>query len=809
VAESRILSPSARTLQVLEWPQLVRELASKARTSMGRTLAEGWKPGKLTRAEAFEQSQAVLEALEMRRQSNLSLPLLDIPDVTVLLQRISRSGAISVEDFAHLVRMHRAAQGLVVFLQRYAVGRAQLVGALSGLMVLEDWARKHFPLLDNQGQLVDSASEDLRALRKFSKELGERIERKLEDYLHNPKQQEVLQDSYITLREGRFVLPIKANFRGRVQGIIHDVSNSEATVFIEPQEIVEWNNQLKVVEKEIEREIERIMAAIVERTKPLVPEMQRNLGVIAKADLVSSAADLAEAWGGSAAVARWSPGTLGFEKLRHPLLALQRPVVANSVSWRQGLVLTGPNTGGKTVLLKGVGLAVCLAWAGFPVPALAAEIPGDLENLFADIGDDQDLEQNLSTFSGHLVVLKEMLARARSGSLVLIDEIATGTAPEEGQPLAQAVLETLLDRGTRLLVTTHYAGLKHFAMLDERCRIAAMGFDSKTARPTYEILLDIPGESSAFDTAEQLGLEPAVIERARKLRGEVSGDLKQAVTRLEDARQMFLGRERELETQIEKSRARETTAQAKILEYEAKQKQGLADEAREILRNLAQLREEVSSAVRAASQDELKSGGLNLFKKVSEVGDQVRAVTEGGRSAVVPEAIDDHELFEGAQVEVDGLGLGTVVEAPANRSDPKAQVLVQVGELKSRVSRARLRRPSHEQVRGYQASKAALQAREKRFTLSSPTKSASGSGSIVCDVRGKSLDEALRRVANALNELIRNENGVVTIVHGHGSERLKEGIRDYLNRERGELSHRTGQWPGEGGDGVTLVEHAK
>jgi DNA mismatch repair protein MutS2 len=809
VTVKRNFSPGARALQVLEWPAINRELSQRARTPIGRHLTEGWKPGALSRAEALEQARAVLEALELSRQQNLQLPLLDIPDVTQLLVRISRSGAIGVEEFANLVRAHRAVQGLSVFLTRYAAGRANLVGALRGLNVLDEWARKNFGLLDGQGQIADSASEDLRALRSFSKDLGQRIERKLEDYLHNPRQQEVLQDSYITLREGRFVLPIKANFRGRVPGIIHDVSNSEATVFVEPQEIVEWNNQLKVVEKEIEREIERILAAVVERTKPFVPDMQQNLAIVAKADLVAASADLVDAWGGAGAAASWSPGTLAFEKLRHPLLALQRPVVPNSLSWKQGLVLTGPNTGGKTVLLKSVGLAVCLAWAGIPVPALAAEIPADLEDLYADIGDDQDLEQNLSTFSGHLTVLKEMLEKSGKGTLVLIDEIATGTAPEEGQPLAQAVIEKLLDRGARLLVTTHYATLKHFAMLDERCRIAAMGFESKNARPTYEILLDIPGESSAFDTAERLGIGSEIIDRARKLRGEVSGDLKQAVTRLEDARQIFLGRERDLEAQLEKARARESTAQAKILEYEAKQKQGLSEEAREILRKLAQVREEAAAAVKAATQDELRAGGVSLFKKISDAGEQIRGAVEEIRTGAGPQTVDDAELAADMPIEIEGLGLGTIVEVPANRFDPKAMILVQVGELRSRVSKARLRKPSAEQVRGLAASKAAMQSREKRFTLSSASAKPSAAGSFVCDVRGRTLDEALRRVQGSLNELLRNEDAIVTIVHGHGSEKLKEGIREYLTRERGELSFRGGQWPGEGGDGVTVVERTK
>jgi len=787
-------------------------VGEKIKSPYGQDLLARWQPGIFSRFEAETSARAVLEVAAAKQGGLPGLPISDLPDVRAPLKRISRQGRITVEEFGALLRFQRASAGLELYLNRLREQARALRTWLAGLDPLEAWGKRHAPLLDAQGQIADSASEDLRALRAYSKDLAAKIEARLEDYLHNPKSRELLQDSYITIRDGRFVLPIKTNFKGRVPGIIHDISNSEQTLFIEPQEVVEWNNQLKVVEKEIEEEIERILAEVVSRTEPLAEQFSVNAHVFARADLCAGLEEVTAEWSKHRVAAAWrDDADLRFGLVSHPLLGLAREVVPSSLSWKQGIVLTGPNTGGKTVLLKTIGLGVCLAWAGAPVPAQDAVIPTNLGGLFADIGDDQDLSMNLSTFSGHLAVLKEMIEESRAGDLVLLDEIATGTSPEEGQPLAQAVIESLLERGARLLVTTHYANLKHFAMTDERLRIAAMGFEIRRSKPTYEIHLDIPGESSAFDTAAQLGLPSAVIQRARALRGEVNEDLSVAVKRLEEARRRFQDRENELEDALEKAKAREASAQARVLEYEAKQRAGLSEESKEILRSFSALREELSQAVRRASSEELKAGGLNLFQKVAEGAEKVRSAAgeiERATPSTVPLAGDD--IHPDAVVHVEGLGLGTVLEVPPQMND-RSLVLVQVGEIKSRVARSRLKRANHEQIRGLQASKSALQVRDRKIqTGGAPlTPAGKGSSSFICDVRGQRVEEAMRKVVTALNELARDDGAVVTIVHGHGSERLKDTIRTYLAKERGDLQYRSGQWPGEGGDGVTLVERAR
>lgn len=799
------LKISDRTLENLEWPLLQAELARYARTSAGRGLCQRLRPGLLDADAAQLQAQGVLELAQLRTQTQLSLPLNDIPDVKDLLARLFRQGQMSLEEFAHLARFHKSAQGLATFLVRQAGHLPKIRALLKGIEPLETWARETFLLLDSQGDLVDSASEDLRALRKLSKDLHEKIKRRLDEFLQSPKLAELMQDFYITVRDGRYVLPIKSNFKGRVPGIIHDVSHTEATLFIEPEEIVDWNNQLKVAEKEIQKEIERILDEVVVSLQPHLPALLENFQILARADFLAAACELSLLWRQGVCAVSWGE-SLHFEQLYHPLLVLKKTVVSNTLTWDSGLVLTGPNTGGKTVLLKSVGLALTLVWAGLPVPAVSVQLPPHLKGLFADIGDDQDLGANLSTFSGHLLSINHILNHAGRGDLVLIDEIATGTAPEDGQPLAQAILEQLLDHEVHFLVTTHYGALKQFAMADDRCRIAAMAFDSSSRQATYEVIMDIPGESSAFETAENLGLDKKILARARALRGEVSEDLDKAIRNLEEARRRILSKEADLAMKGQALDLARQKAGEQVQEYRDKQAQGLSQEAKDILRDLTSLRNELSQRVKSANAEELKSGAHKLFTKISDGADLVRKSVQEAKQNVgmLAVALEDKDIYPDAVVEVENLGIGVIAELPKDLSD-RAQIMVQVGDLRTRVSRKRLRKAPLEQAQHFQARKASMAAAHgAKVILSTPTPGKSGSG--VCDVRGKSLDDAMRRIELALNDLLHETIHSLTIIHGHGSDRLKESVRDYISKRRDDLSFRPGSWPGEGGDGVTVVE---
>jgi DNA mismatch repair protein MutS2 len=809
------VSQDSRTLDLLEWPQVQNFLVAACQCEFGRERATNWAPGLLASTEeASQMAKAVSELAEFERDTQLKLPLADLQDIEPILKRIERSGSILVEEFAALVRFQRGVHGLYHFLQRYPTDKKELQEQLSGLEKLEDWCRDHFSLLDPQGDIVDNATEDLLALRKFARELHEGIKGKLDDFLHNPKQAEILQDRYVTVRQGRYVIPVKTNFRGRVPGIIHDLSKTESTLFIEPEDIVDINNKLKVAEKEIEIEIERILTGIVTNTQPFVKQMRANLEILTQADLLGAAAKLVLQWSGDICTAEWNTKNFVFESLRHPLLSLREQVVPNSLDWQQGFVLTGPNTGGKTVLLKSIGMAFCLARAGFPIPAKQVHFPASFERVLVDIGDEQDLEKDLSSFSGHVHILNEFLSVADKNTLILIDEIATSTSPEEGECLGQAVLEAFLEKQASFFVTTHFGRLKNFAMNDPRCRIAAMAFDTRARKPTYEILLDIPGESSALDTAERLGLPPKIVERARDLRGASSFDFSQAVARLEAARHKFEDREQELLKEKKNAQDEWARAELKKKEFQEKLQGEISNEARELLRDLQSLKRELSEAVKGASKEDLSAGATKLYTQIAEAGEKMRAhVHNPALAEAQAVTVDDADYLQaGNLVDISGLGMGKLLEnVDVKKFTPNTLVLVQVGELKTRVSLSRVRRPQSGQVAHFksvqEAQAAAAQRQGAKVSLQShPPKEGPVKNSSICDVRGKGVEEAMGRVTTALNDLLRNEAMSVTIIHGHGSEKLKESIRQYLTLERLDLRFRPGSWPGEGGDGVTVVE---
>lgn len=803
---------SDKSLQALEWPRLRHLIEEEVLSGGGRELLARLRPGMLGRAEAQRRALAVTELNELYTRSQLRLPLVSSPDLSRLLARVERQGAIDVEELVELIRAHKSVQGAHQFVRRYCQDCPQLQDIFSGFDLLEDWAAMIFPLIDPHGDIADSASDDLRALRFLSRELKAKIEKRLEEYLHKKDFVDFLQDNYVTIREGRYVLPIKANFKGRLEGIIHDVSNSEQTVFLEPQEIVEWNNQLKVTEREIEFEIENILREAVAKTTPYVEAYAQNIELMSVADLLSAKAAVTRRWVATeVSVALWQGNRISAKAIRHPLLLVDSQVVPNSVDWEQGLIVTGPNTGGKTVLLKALGLCICMASVGMPLPCAALVIPENLSRVEAVIGDEQDLSMHLSTFSAHLRHLGELIAVAAPETLLLVDEIATGTSPEEGQPLAQATIEQLLGKGAYVLVTTHYTSLKHFAMSDDRCRIAAMAFDSKTRKPTYKLILDVPGESSAIDTAEELGFPLEVVRRARSLRGEISEDFKIAVRKLEEARGRLDQKEVELVSATKSLEAAQKRSEQRERELQSKIKAAVDAEAKNILSQLRDLREELSRSVKAVSKEDLNAGATKLFTQISDLSEKLRGVQTQNLEEVVAVPIGA-SLRVGDLVEILGLGLGTVVELPKDfETNTKASVAVQVGDIKTRVSKQRLSQPSSSKKANFVAQKSAVQAAQERkqskaFLLSDKEGNAAA-GSFICDVRGKTVQEAMAKVEKALNELTLDEGfGSLTIIHGHGTAKLKESIRSYLEKERHDMKFRSGSWPGEGGDGVTVVE---
>lgn len=794
-----------KTLDVLEWNHFLEILAQHSLSPMGQSFIAAFRPDFWESAQSSMMAESIIEVVSLQRKEK-QLPLSDLSDLNLVYKRMARGGAISVEEFAQVIRNQKGVISL-----RSVVLTSQLPSlqkVLNGLDPLKDWCDVHFPLIDQHGQISDSASEDLRALRMMARDLKNRIDDRLKDYLQDPHLAEIMRDQYITLRDGRYVLPVKTSYKGRMPGIIHDVSKTESTIFVEPQAIVDLNNQLKVTEREIEIEIERILAQVVDRSKDVVPFFITNQAQLALADYLQATARIVSKWDNFCVATQGDE--LSFQNLAHPLLSLQTKVVSNSLEWKEALILSGPNTGGKTVLLKSVGMALLFARSGIPVCGTSAKVPFELKKVFAEMGDDQNLFEKLSTFSAHIQSLSRIFKEASRGDLVLIDEIATGTAPEEGQALARAVIEYFMEKGVRVFVTTHYGALKIMALADERCRVASMAYDVKKRAPLFKIIMDVPGESSALDAAERLGIPEGVLGRAKQLLGDDSKDLTKAIKNLESSRKHF--QDKLLEVEDSKKVFQQKTKELERLKELADEKlRNLSrEEAKEILRDFKSLREELASKILSLKNEGKES--KQIFEDISQKTQELKNLALEDVPFVQPKrGIDPQKLKKGMIVEIAGLGMGQVEEDFQAVSNTKASVSVKVGEIKTRVGVERIFDVTNEEKLRFDQSRKSWLGVEKRKSgpkVQVVSQSKAQVGSFVCDVRGKTWEEASRKIDSALNQLTAREATSVTIVHGHGKEVLKERIRTYLEKERTEFKFRTGSWPGEGGDGVTIVEEA-
>ncbi len=794
-----------KTLDVLEWNRFLEILTQNALSPMGQSFIADFRPDFWEREKASIIAEAIIDVVALQSKEK-QLPLGDLSDLNMVYKRMSRGGAISVEEFAQVIRNQKGVISLRSVVQTSQLAALQKV--LNLLDPLKDWCDVHFPLIDQHGQISDSASEDLRALRMMARDLKNRIDDRLKDYLQDPHLAEIMRDHYVTLRDGRYVLPVKTSYKGRMPGIIHDVSKTESTIFVEPQAIVDLNNQLKVTEREIEIEIERILAQVVDRSKDVVPFFITNQEQLALGDYLQAVSKIVSKWD-NFCVATQSDD-LSFDYLAHPLLSLQTKVVSNSLEWKEALILSGPNTGGKTVLLKSVGMALLFARAGIPVCAKSAKVPFELKKVFAEMGDDQNLFEKLSTFSAHIHSLSRIFKEASRGDLVLIDEIATGTAPEEGQALARAVIEYFLEKGVRVFVTTHYGALKVMALADERCRVASMAYDTQKRTPLFKIVMDVPGESSALDAADRLGIPQGVLTRARQLLGDDSKDLTKALKNLEKSRKHF--EDKLLEVEQNKKLVQQKDKELQRLKELAEEKLRTLsrEEAKEILRDFKTLREELAGKILSLKSEGKES--TQIFEDISQKTQELKKLSLEDVPFVQPKrGIDPQTLKKGMIVEIAGLGMGQVEEDFQAQTNTKATVSVKVGEIKTRVGVERVFDVTNEEKLRFDQSRKSWLGVEKRKSTTKTqvlAQSKAQVGSFICDVRGRTWDEASRKIDSALNQLTAREVSSVTIIHGHGKEVLKERIRSYLEKERTEFKFRTGSWPGEGGDGVTIVEEA-
>lgn len=787
-----------KALHDLSWERVVEAVADRCTGPLRERLDE------LPLAERYEDAALVLrETAEARRLIALAdpLPLDGIRDVKHSLDRLERQGIVEGPELRAIASTLGAARVLRRFLARRRADAPALRDACSTDPTLDDLQEELTRAIEPDGTLADGASRELGRLRTEVANLRARIVARLEQMLL--AHADIVQDRFHTLREGRYVIPIRTDAHEKIPGIVHGTSGSGATVFVEPRAVVSQGNRLKMAEGELEREVARILGILGGRVRERLPEVRAAVAALDRADLRHAAARLAEDLRGVVPELSREP-RLHLHAARHPLLVLDGvDVVANDVEIASGhaLVLSGPNAGGKTVTLKVLGLAALMARAGLPVAAGEGSVVGFLHPVLTDIGDEQSIQKNLSTFSAHVTNLVRVIEAAGPTSLVLLDEIATGTDPAEGAALACALLDALCKAGAAVAVTTHYERLKAMAVEDDRIENASVGFDVTRMAPTFVLRDGVPGSSSALRVARRFGMPDDILERALALVPEESRSFDALVRQLE-ARFESLERLRE-EADAERreaARLREDAERA-LRDASARDKKKLGAEAEKLMAQLSRARAELKEARRLLRRDEaqdeesLRAIRAHLDRAQGSVDDEVRA-----EPAALPEipagaAVEEASLEIGQRVYVPRLRTEvTVVEPPS-----KGRVRVASGPVKLWVTIGELQRVDAERPPAKAAPPAPAEPAE-------PAKVRSRDPDNTLDVRGMRVDDALSMTESFLDRMFGRSEPVGYIVHGLGSGALRDAIREHLGSHAAHYVQKTrGGTQEEGGDRLTVV----
>ena len=802
---------SQRTLQQLDWQEVAARLAGHAATPRLRArLAPTGEDGRLVLPDLFEASDsAARERLAETSEARAVLDEGDLPplggvcELDATLRRLAAGGVVSARELLDLGRTLGALHATARFLRSRRetapglAARAELIEEQPGLAEDVEWA------LDEEGEVRDAASPALADARARARHLAGELQRRLETYLRDPEVAASLSDSFVTVRNDRYVLPVRADARGRVRGIVHDASGSGTTLFIEPEAVVELNNRLKQAEIETERETLRVLRGLSEQAARVLPALRAGLEALEAIDFAFARGRLSRDMDAlEPQVGR--EGVFVLPQLRHPLLD-PAAVVPNDLRLGEGytvLVLSGPNAGGKTVAMKALALAVLFARAGLHVPAgpgARVDLP---DALLADIGDEQNLRESLSTFSAHMANLARIVDAASERSLVVLDEIGEGTDPGEGAAIAQSVLEALADAGARVVATTHYNLLKEMADVDPRFENASVEFDPDTLAPTYRLRMGTAGASSATAVASRMGLRGDVLERANALLEREDRRLDRMLSELGASRAALERERREAERLRAESEEVRERYRGKLERLQERRDELFRSMRAGLDRAFRDAHAEVAGVIRGLQR------GAASARDAAHARERLLALDEkrqrAAAAALAPEtgeerapAIDWRFARPGDPVRVPGGGAGTLLALP----DKRGRVAVRVGGVRVQV-------PA-ERVAAEAPSAPARPARPApRVTVDAddaPRVPLAGSGgSERLDLHGLRVAEALERLVYALDRAARRGCDRLVIVHGLGTGALREAVREHL-RESPYVTRFAPADPEEGGDGTTVA----
>lgn len=786
-----------KNLKALELDRVLEMLAREATCDDAKELALKLKP-----VNDIDEAQLLLSQTEDAYSllARFGAPSFSgLKNVNNALSRAAAGGELNTSELLAIAGTLRAVRSLYEWYGHFSSVRTNLDFFFEGITVNKYLEAKIFSVIISEDEISDKASDELFEIRRKKRAKANSIREKLDGIIHSAHYQKFLQEPIVTQRNGRYVVPVKSENRADVPGLVHDMSASGATVFIEPVSVVDANNEIKILESREREEIRRILFELSTEARSFSESIKSSYDSAVMLNLIFAKAHLAEKMKASMPLLN-KEGIIELNKARHPLLNPETVVPTDIMLGGEfdTLVITGPNTGGKTVAIKTLGLLTLMAECGLLIPAGDNSRIAVFENVLVDVGDEQSIEQSLSTFSSHIVNIIDIMKQAGDNSLVLIDELGSGTDPIEGAALAVSIIEYLRAKGARIAATTHYAELKAYALETDGVSNGSCEFDVNTLRPTYKLLIGVPGRSNAFAISERLGMDKSVVEEAKKIVGNENRSFEAVLESLEATR---------LELEKEKERAEKAVQAADRMRSKAQsEKDKIAQlKANELEKAKREAEKIINSAKRQSADFLLK---LEQLKKEAENSNATEVARKTRREiknrlGEMQEIIDPRELAEnwdedyklprpvvkGDAVIIRGIGEGEVLEVG------REKVLVQSGIFKTRVKMGDLML-TEKKKKPKPVSQRSVYRTTSRADADVTTE---------LDLRGQTVDEALMNLGLFIDKCVLNNIPEIRIIHGKGTGALRSAVTQELRHHPNIKAFRLGVY-GEGENGVTIAE---
>ena len=791
-----------KSLELLEFPRIREMLAEFTSSSVSRELAFKLQP----LSDYGQVSLLLKQSAEARRLFSLepNFSIGEVLDIREPVKMAARGRVLEPQSLVEIKETIAAIRKLRSRLGKLSTELPLLWNIASGIVEFHHVEEDIGSYLAPTGEMLDSASSKLGTIRRRLKQTRQQLLERLEAIMRSPKGRRIIQEAIVTEREGRYVIPVKVEFRKELKGIVHDVSNTGATVFVEPLMVVELGNELRELGIEERREVERILGELSIEVGACEAEISHNISLVAEVDMALAKARYAEK------VRAVEPVITVFNECedgvvdgradmfrlvgaRHPLLAGKAVPLSVAIGREfSSLVITGPNTGGKTVALKTIGLLSLMAQAGLPIPAKAESCLPIFDNVFADIGDEQSIEQTLSTFSWHMGNVVRIIKSATVRSLVLLDELGTSTDPEEGSALARSILLHFLSRGTLTVATTHYSGLKTFAHITPGLQNASLDFDPVTLAPTYHLTVGIPGGSNALATASRLGLPAEIVADARAVLSKGTQELESLLVDLASEKQLAETLRDGLEMDRDKIEQLRVSLENELQRVRMEEQAVIQETRDRVLSEAAELYKEIHQTALELRRERSKERIEKAKKKVDAVYEQLDSQSW--------QTVAGAKMYEETERDAN-IAVGDTVWL--READMQATVISMFGEtnqIEVQVGRTRLRLnlDSVEKImpmRGVAAAQPALVSKELNRQVVSTQ----------LDLRGKRADEIYAALDRYLNDAYLANLSEVRINHGYGTGTVRNIVRELLSSHPLVKSFRAGK-KGEGDDGATVVE---